>query len=254
MRIASWKNNQLHFLSDPFSVGILSNEITFYSCRDSVHDVILYAKAPEEKQFRERMVNGAFEGSNTSDFKEKDILYRIIQAPYRLNTQVFLKSDKKYRYVRYYGPDGSHCNIAEAAFYENPDDSATLRGKPLGTAGDFQEDKSHEYTNVFDGNTETSFDYKEESGGWAGLDLGKPKTIKRIVYTPRNRDNYIRPGDTFEVFYCDKDWKSLGIIKNTSDSLVYTNVPENALLLIKNHSRGIQERIFTYEDGEQKWK
>lgn len=194
------------------------------------------------------------QGSNTSDFKEKDLLFRIAEAPYRLKTVVNVKSEKKYRYVRYYGPDGAHCNIAEASFYESTTDSFPLRGKTIGTAGCYQEDGSHEYPNVFDGNTETSFDYKDEVGGWAGLDLGTPKTIKRIVYTPRNRDNYIRSGDTFEVFYCDKEWKSLGITENAPDSLYYPNVPENALLLIKNHSRGIQERIFTFEKGEQNWK
>jgi hypothetical protein len=254
LRMATWRNNRLHFLSDPFSVGKLSNEITFYSCSDSVQDIVLYAKSQEEEQFRERMVNGAFEGSNTPDFSEKDIIYRITEAPFRLNTPVFINSDKKYRYLRYYGPDGAHCNIAEASFYENADDTVALQGTVIGTEGCYQQDGSHEYTNVLDGSTETSFDYKEPSGGWAGLDLQTPKTVKRIVYTPRNRDNYIRPGDTFEVFYCDRKWKSLGVIKNAPDSLAYSNVPVNALLLVKNHTRGVQERIFTFEKGKQIWK
>lgn len=35
-----------------------------------------------------------------------------------------------------------------------------------------------------------------------------------------------------------------------SDSLVY-NVPKGALLYLKNHSGGVDERIFEYVDGEQ---
>ena len=86
----------------------------------------------------------------------------------------------------------------------------------LGTPGCSQQDGSHEYTNAFDGKTWTSFDYIEPTGGWTGLDAGKEVQVDRIVYTPRNRDNYIRPGDTFELFYCDGDWKSAGMMIATT--------------------------------------
>ena len=59
----------------------------------------------------------------------------------------------------------------------------------------------------------TSFDYSKPTGGWAGLDLGKEVKVDRIVYTPRNRDNYVRPGDVYELFYCERDWQSAGTIK-----------------------------------------
>ena len=134
---------------------------------------------------------------------------------------------------------------------------ATYENKELeviGTPGCFQQDGSHEYTNVFDGKSWTSFDYKESEGGWAGLDLGIPTQIDKIVYTPRNHDNYIRPGDIYELFYCDKDWISAGEMQATSDSLHYQQLPQNALLLLCNYTRGTQERIFVYENGSQIWK
>lgn len=58
------------------------------------------------------------------------------------------------------------------------------------------------------------------------MDLGKEVKVDRIVYTPRNRDNYIRPGDVYELFYCERDWQSAGTIKATADSLVFRNIPE----------------------------
>jgi hypothetical protein len=254
MRLSAWEDSQLIFLSDPFSVDRLSNKITYYSCNDSVQDVKLYTKY-RESEYRKRMSGGVFEASNTLDFREKDILHFITVVPYRLNTVVNLTgNDKKYRYVRYRGPEESHCNVAEIAFYETPEDTIALQGKIIGTEGCYQQDGSHEYTNAFDGNTETSFDYKEPSGGWTGLDLKEPKSIARIVYTPRNHDNFIKPGDTYELFYCDTVFKSLEVREKASDSLFYHNVPANTLLYLKNHSRGIQERIFTYEKGEQIWK
>ena len=35
--------------------------------------------------------------------------------------------------------------------------------------------------------------------------------------------------------------------------LEYTNAPSNALFLLRNHTKGQEERIFTYENGEQVW-
>ena len=182
-------------------------------------------------------------------------MYLINEKPKRLQTVVQSYSSKPYRYVRYIGPKDSHCNIAEAAFY-TPNDTASLKGKVIGTSGCFQKDGSHEYTNVFDGDVTTSFDYVEPSGGWSGLDLGIPKQIGRIIYTPRNYDNYVCHGDDYELFYCAKrgKWRSLGWQFAEKDSLVYKDVPHNVLLLLKNYSKGVQERIFTYDVGKQLWK
>ena len=95
--------------------------------------------------------------------------------------------------------------------------------------------------------------YKEPDGGWAGLDLGKPTLIRKLVYVPRNRDNFIRKGDRYELLYWNNlQWHSLGEQTASSDSLVYT-VPRNALLILQNHTRGRDERIFEYTRGQTQW-
>lgn len=255
MRVATYENGALCFLTDPFYVDKQSNEMFFYPVGEQREDVILYTKRDidVENRFRIKMVGGVFEGSNHPDFKEKDTLYIIQGKPERLNTVVKSWSDKEYRYLRYFGPANGYCNISEVAFYEKKD-TVALTGKIVGTPGCYQHDGTHEYTNVFDGKTWTSFDYYKPSGGWAGLDLGRKVKVDRIVYTPRNRDNYVRPDDVYELFYCDREWKSAGRIKATADSLVFRDVPENTLLLLRNHSRGLDERIFIYENGVQLWK
>lgn len=257
MRVTTWENNRLVFQTDPFSIHHLSNEITFFHPSDTPQEVVLYAKfkLDEENLFRDRMIGGVIEASNHPSFREKDTLHVVNEMPGRLNTSVAINTDKAYRYLRYYGHEGSHCNLSELAFYENADDTANIKGKVIGTPGDSEGYGTHEYPNVFDGKTWTSFDYKDASGGWVGLELGKPTKVSRITYSPRNRDNYIRPGDTFELFYCDDEWKSLGTIKDgNADSLLFKNVPHGAVLYLRNHTRGVQERAFIYEDGEQKWK
>ena len=255
MRVATDEDGTLCFLTDPFYVDKQSNENCYYPAGKGKEDVVLYAKCDigRENMFRDRMIGGVFEGSNHPDFLEKDTLFIIQGRPNRLNTTVKSWSDKKYRYLRYFGPPRSACNISEVAFYEK-NDTVALSGKVIGTPGCYQHDGTHEYTNVFDGKTWTSFDYFKPTGGWAGLDLGRKVCVDRIVYTPRNRDNYVRPDDVYELFYCDRDWKSAGKIKATADSLVFRDIPVNTLLLLRNHTRGLDERIFIYENGTQLWK
>ena len=65
--------------------------------------------------------------------------------------------------------------------------------------------------------------------------------------------NNVCPGDTYELFYWDDEWKGLGRQVAESDSLVYESVPCSALLWLHNYTRGKEERIFTYENGKQIW-
>lgn len=253
--VATYDGKQLIPETQPFLIHCPLGDLQFFdSDKPDSTGVYIYSKASlnDDRQFIERMVGGVFEASNNQDFIHPDTLFIIKDKPYRLQTSILTGNQKKYRYVRYYGPKFGFCNVSEVAFYENPEDSVCLRGQVMGTPGSFQDSPAHTYVNVFDGLTTTSFDYKEDYGGWSGLDLGEPKTISRIVYTPRNRDNYIRPGDTYELFFWDKEWKSLGVKKSESDSLKY-EAPQNRLLYLKGHSRGVQERIFSIEENKQFW-
>lgn len=81
----------------------------------------IYSKAPLEADlaFLDRMPGGVFEGSNDPNFINKDTVYMIKDKPYRLLTNVLTNSEKKYRYIRYFGPPWSGCNVSEIGFYEN---------------------------------------------------------------------------------------------------------------------------------------
>lgn len=251
--LATWDGATLKVLSDPFFVDRQTGDLRAFKPGKESRDITLYCKytLAFELHFFRRMLDGVVEGSNRPDYKDADTLHIIKEVPMRLFTTVNLNPDKPYRYVRYIGSDGNFCNIAELELYENISDTIPLKGFVSGTPGCWLGDGSHEYTNVFDGNPYTSFDYKEADGGWAGMDLGHKRILRKIVYAPRNRDNFIRKGDKYELFYCDEGrWNSLGAKVATSDSLVY-QVPEGALLYLKNYTRGNDERIFEYKDHEQ---
>lgn len=254
-RLATYDDRELQMASDPFLFEKETGDIRYFDCSDDYEVAkLLFKYYLYSEQFIYRMPGGVFEASNDPRFKEVDTLYMISQLPTRLyNTAYSKKSEKKYRYIRYKGAEGSFCNIAELMLFESQLDSIPIKGTPIGTLGSFYQDGSHEYTSVFDGDRYTSFDYMHSSDGWVGLDMYSPRTIEKIVYVPRNRDNFIRKDDLYELFYwSNRRWISLGKQKAASDSLLYT-VPKGSLLYLKNHTRGKDERIFEYADDFQRF-
>ena len=193
------------------------------------------------------MYGSTFEASNDKNFKHADTLFQITEIPFRLFNTQLIDNNNKYRYIRYCGGNESYCGISEIQIFGDTD-FEILKGSPFGSIGV----NNHSQDNAFDENPYTSFYTSNPSGDWIGLDLGEPRKISKIIYTPRNRDNNIRVNDTYELLYLKKNiWNSLGRQTATSDSLVFNNVPSNSLLYLKNHTRGNQERIFIYKDDIQ---
>ena len=66
------------------------------------------------------------------------------------------------------------------------------------------------------------------------------------MFVPRNDDNFITPGNSYELFYQDgvMGWRSLGKQIATTYELIHTNIPEGALLWLRNLTRGKEEQIF----------
>lgn len=243
--------DELTMVSDPFFVEKDSCRINYFTPSEETEDVTLLSKfGMVVEPFIWRMKDGVFEGSNTSDFKKVDTLHQIPVAPKRLCTQVNVNNSNKYRYLRYKGTDGTYCNVSEVVFYSADNLEVPLKGKIIGP----KEGKKglHSYFSVYDGKTDTSYDHPKPNGGWAGIALDRPAKIGKIVYTPRNRDNFVREGDTYELLsFVEGDWMSFGVQVASSDSLLFKSVPKYSLLLLRNHSRGVAERIFEYKDGKQ---
>lgn len=242
-------------ISDPFCIESRSQDIQYFRNTGEIGTVEIKSKFSvsfEEKMFRDRMKNGVFEGSDEESFENSDTLYIIQSAPDRKNTrvEVYSASRKSYNYLRYMGTSESYCDVADISFFcENG--SSIEYSRILGTAGF---DVFHPCTNAFDGSSQTSFSGSVPNESWCGIELKESCSIGSIAYTPRNRDNFINEGDVYELFYYDREWKSLGLQSAESDILLYENVPLSCLLLLKNHSGGVQERFFTFEGGKQVWR
>ena len=249
-RLVVCRRGHLVSLGVPFLLGKYTGAVRFFRAGEERQEAVLLQKFKED--FQAHMVGGVFEGSRSPGFEHPDTLFRIKDMPLRLCTAVRVDSTKTYRYVRYFGPRGGFGNVSEVGFYSSWADTEPLKGDILGP----QEGAhgSHSYFNVFDGYTDTSYDHPFDYGGWAGLDLGEKKAIGKIVYTPRNRDNFVRKDDLYELLVCHGgEWKSAGTQVAQSDSLLFRNIPKHALLLLRDLSRGEAERLFEYKDGIQKY-
>jgi hypothetical protein len=69
---------------------------------------------------------------------------------------------------------------------------------------------------------------------------------------PRDDSNLIKIGDAYQLYYWTlKGWKLLGSQTAESATVTFDGVPKNALLILRNASRGRQERVFIYQKGQQ---
>lgn len=200
-------------------------------------------------QFVDSLRGGHFELSQHADFREA---YKIaIPESVGFNYQA-VDVDGRFRYVRYVPTPGGTGNISEIEIYD--DKGSRLDGRVIGNY--HYSDAFHPMENAFDGNVLSYASCsKSQSDAWLGLDMGADISISKLCYLPRSDDNFIRDGEEYELCYWDGYWVSLGSRFGSRDTqeLVYDNVPDNALLLLHNHTRGKEERIFTYENGRQVW-
>ncbi|KAA6348870.1 hypothetical protein EZS27_003670 [termite gut metagenome] len=227
---------------------------------DTLHkqQMILYRKYPPFQPIYDvgkRIVGGRIQVATDSLFRDSLTLHTISEYGIlaREINLTHLKDSAQARYWRYYPPDGAHCNIAELFFYEK-DSIQPTKGRILGSKGSFRTDGKHGKEAVFDRDALTFFDASAPNGCWVGMDFGRRVQIDRIIYLPRNDGNCIEIGDEYELFYWGNNrWQSLGKKIAGSVVLEYDNCPSNALFLLHNHTKGKEERIFTYENEEQIW-
>ncbi len=204
------------------------------------------------RQRADLLLGGRFELADNAEFRNAHTI--MIPDTVGMNFQtVVLGPGTRIRYVRYVPASGTSGDIAEIELY-TVDGMLFCEGKEIGTY--CAEDNFHPMSNAFDGDvlSYASCSPKQREEPWIGLDLGREVEITQFSYLPRTDDNFIREGEEYELCYWNgKSWSSLGrqMGRRATQELVYDNVPTNALLLLHNHTKGKEERIFTYESDRQ---
>lgn len=198
------------------------------------------------RDFQYRGIIGSqIEASLNRNFSNADLLYKFNDT-LRSNYYELIPPDinKKYRYIRFSGPTDNILELAEFAVFA---DKEQIK---LNRIGDYPWPTSW-LDNITDGDILSYFS-TSDSSCFVAYDLGKATPIKKIVFSPRNDDNYVWPGDEYELFYQDgiNGWKSLGTQTATGRELEY-RVPNNALLWLRDRTKGREEQVFIYKDGKQ---
>ena len=244
-----WTNDDIIPVGAPLIVS--DHSVVAISTDSSQSErVVLKRKYPLNLRivdFAKLMVMGIFEGANKADFSDAENLYTITDIPKSKMQVIEISTEKSFRYVRYIRPKGTF-SIAEFSLYHS--NGEPLPFLPIACEA-IREDPT--MVNVFDRNPLT---YYQVAGGvdmWVGADLGKPVKISKIGFAPRNDDNAVVSTDTYELFYWQDGWISLGKKQPDGDSVVYDNVPIKALLWLRELTKGREERPFTYENGKQIW-
>lgn len=243
-----FEGNAIHPASAPIIVS--SNGIRTIFPGAETERVVLTRKYPRLNRvikFADQMVGGVFEGACNADFSDAIILHYVLETPLSRLQRVQLSASKPLRFIRYRKPQGVF-SIGEICVYDKT--GKQLKGRPISDPAIAQEKGLQ---NIYDNDPLT---YYEVNGGidlWAGLAFDSPQSIAYLEFCPRNDDNEMTPGDEYELFYWDDGWESLGVQVATGYELVYENVPQGALLWLRNLTKGHEERPFTYENNVQIW-
>lgn len=230
---------------------------TFVPIMNKEISLFLKRKYPLQNHILEYMswmTGSKIEGSNDVKFRNKEILYCITDTP-RVNVNFYPSCPSRpYRYVRFVPRDGWRAEVAELAFYEHALDETPISSKAISGCPPVDGDPAHAMDKANDGDWLTFF-FSEEANGTVTFDLQNPTWIRKILFVPRNDDNFITPGNNYELFYQDgvMGWKSLGKQTATTNELIYRHVPDGALLWLRNLTRGKEEQVFYMEEGEQRF-
>lgn len=253
-QVTFYRNGEFVPAGEPFWLDGMSSVRYFRPDEQRRITVRLNRKFPDSrvKKYLETAVGVCIEGANRKDFRDAELLCQVVDSPKVNYNIVNLPKAHKYRYIRYKARKGRFLQLGEFAVFS--DTVQQNKWIPLRIEADtiLPEEEKRKIEAVNDGDW-VSF-YKSKRKGEALIfDFGQQVPVHSLVYVPRNDDNYVRAGDTYELFYQDgiKGWVSLGKQTATSAWLEYDNVPGDALLWLRNLTRGKEERAFYYEDGRQ---
>lgn len=203
--------------------------------------MLLYRKNPENSSsitfYFNRLKKCNVLASSSKTFKTVDTVFRFEQTSRQEIIFVNSLKDKAYKWYKINSPEQSH--IAEIYCY---DESGRL----------VQGMVEKQYSAMLDGDPLTYAAINEANP--LILNFDRPVKLSKLICLSRSDGNGIYPSNTYELFYYSGDgWKSLGMKKSDDFYLEYDNVPSNALYWLRNWTIGVEERIFTYQNGLQKF-
>lgn len=220
--------------------------------RESVRIYRKYRLAEWLSNYMNRMVGGVIEGANDPSFAFPVFHYAITDSVRDIITKSFYPGPLGHvRYIRFKAAYNKKIDLAEITFY-NEQTGTCIRDMAISGSSPAEIYKNGSLKNIADGDLLTYY-MSADTGAVVLFDFRKEVELSQIEITPHTDDNYIRKGDTYELFYHAgrEGWKTLGRQTAVELYLDYSDVPQNSLLWLHNHSRGREEQVFYMKDGKQ---
>lgn len=239
----------------PFYIGHKKNVKEMNFKLQNKQTMVLPRKYPINRTIyilSRNIIETVIEASNDVSFKNSAVIGKILRDPKFKWDTLNCNTEKKYRYWRLIENKKSSCDIAEFQFINKT--KINIDTTNILSSLSKKKYNPNKPIYLFDDDNVTFIELKQNTGEWIGIDFGKPIAVDYFRFLPRNDDNAIVAGDSYELMMWDKTgWKSLINCIANSDKLIFKNVPSGGLYLLHNHTKGKEERIFTYENGKQVW-
>jgi hypothetical protein len=233
----------------PFLINKNGEVHIFKPNMNKMHAASLIRKMPLRFIQKERMatlIGTKIQCSNSEAGPWTDV-YTFNVAPKTSYHMIKTAKSLNEKYIRILPPKSETPKIAELSVYSDKD----LKNKlPLSVVGDDTTKKLMKP--VID----------EDILSWAACNdtingsifhIDSDDIYSAIAISPQNDDNFVVPGQEYELLYFDKnDWISLGR-KVATDYSIRFDVPDNAVFLLLNHTKGKEVQVFVYQEGKQKF-
>lgn len=241
------QNNGVKPVGYPFMLDSDGHVEEFVPDTVNLEKVILKRKMaliPRVAAWGYSQIEARIEGDTDTDFKNPRLIAEIKDTmDYTFQVLEGLSSEPV-KYIRYVPPVGL-LQLAELRLYNDTILKKGIKITPLTDVPYIEK--------VIDGDI-LSHIYQKSEGAIEPLvfSLDSLQQIRRLYFIARTDDNYVWKGDTYELLYFDgiDGWKSLGVKTATSEYICF-EAPGNALLWLRNRTKGREEQVFIYRNNRQ---
>jgi hypothetical protein len=253
-----YKNGTLTYAGEPFLLNAEGMIETFSNDTIDTEDLYIkhYAGAP--LHYGNKWNNNAIEktsiyGSLSSTFSGGDTIAIFPDSIEIYNKKIDSRYDRPVRYIRVSLPY-QRVAFSNLAFYYNDPYGEEKKIEPVTLIHPLDSMANGEITDyLFDDYIATG--YKKELGkDHIDIDLGSEYTITSICFAPYSEAG-LKKEVSFELFYWNNGWKSIGKKAGSNKHVIFKNVPKNALFILKHPDRNNRpgSRPFIYRNNEVLW-
>lgn len=213
--------NQVESIGDPFIINNYGEKVSLSANFKKPTDLHLIRKFPlfaYSARYTEAFKGALVQASNKANFSDATNIFTFNNYPFYIQ-KIKFADNKKFQYIRIKSQNKLRLGTFEA-FGINDE---KLKGKV------------------------------SRENGYLVLKLDAKELISKICIWPRNDENYIIPGNEYELFYWDEKWVSAGQKIATDYYLNYKEIPSETMYWLRCLTEGKEERIFTYENNTQIW-